>query len=133
MRVDFGFVCDYADASAGKINALGIGFDTIYAQSIPWAQPLFFFVAQVSASVAEVGQKELELKLIDEDGSQIAEVRGSFPVVQPTPGAEARARMAIQFAGVVFPTYGRYALHLVIGGNELHVVPITVAQPPATA
>ena len=30
MTVDFAFVCDYAEVG-GKINAMGIGFDTIFA------------------------------------------------------------------------------------------------------
>lgn len=132
MRVDFAFVCDYADAGGPKINALGIGFDTIFAQQVPWTQPQFFFVAQLSASVAEVGQKELAIKLIDADGASVAEIHGSFPIAQPTAGVEAKARIAVQFAGVVFQRYGSYALHLVIGGNELHVVPLNVTSPPAT-
>lgn len=132
MRVDFAFVCDYADAGGPKISALGIGFDTIYAQTVPWVQSQFFFVAQLSASVAEVGQKELAIKLIDADGAEVAEIHGSFPIAQPVAGAEAKARIAVQFAGVVFPRYGSYGLHLVVGGNELHTVALSVTSPPAT-
>ncbi|MDE3096972.1 MAG: hypothetical protein KGK07_13370 [Chloroflexota bacterium] len=131
--MDFAFVCDYADAGGPKINALGVGFDTIFAQTVPWTQPLFFFVAQLSASVAEVGQKDLVIRLIDADGADIAEIHGSFPIAQPIAGVEAKARIAVQFAGVTFPQYGVYALHLVVGGNELHVIPLTVTSPPATA
>ena len=45
MRVDFAFLCDHAEVS-GKINALGIGFDTIYARKVPARHPYFFLVAQ---------------------------------------------------------------------------------------
>ena len=34
MRLDFAFLCDYADAS-GKVHALGIGVDNIYAPQVP--------------------------------------------------------------------------------------------------
>ncbi len=131
--MDFAFVCDYADASGSKINALGIGFDTIFAQSMPWAQPQFFYVAQVRASVAEVGQKDLAIKIIDADGDSIAEIQGMFAIEKPAPGQETKARIAVQFAGVTFPRYGGYAIHLVMGGNELHTISLTVAPPPTTA
>ena len=41
MQVDFAFICDYAEAT-NKINALGIGFDTIMAQKAPVKHPSFF-------------------------------------------------------------------------------------------
>jgi hypothetical protein len=133
VNVDFAFVCDYADASGSKINALGIGFDTIFAQTIPWAQPQFFYVAQVRASVAEVGQKELAIKIIDADGGPIADINGTFTIEKPAPGQETKARIAVQFVGVTFPSYGGYSIHLVMGGNELHTISLTVAKPPSTA
>ena len=36
MDVDFAFVCDYADVST-KINALGIGFDSVFLPQLPGA------------------------------------------------------------------------------------------------
>jgi len=63
----------------------------------------------------------------------IAQIQGTFPLAQMTPGVEAKARIAVQFAGVTFPRYGAYSLHLLIGGNELHAVGLTVTHPPATA
>ena len=41
MQVDFAFICDYAEAT-NKINALGIGFDTIMAARVPTRHPHFF-------------------------------------------------------------------------------------------
>ena len=70
MKVDFAFLCDHAEIS-GKINALGIGFDTIYAQQVPARHPYFFLVAQVRASIAEAGDKQLTVRLIDEDGKDL--------------------------------------------------------------
>ena len=47
MNLDFAFICDYAEVS-GKINALGIGFDTIYSPKVPAKHPLFFLVFHVN-------------------------------------------------------------------------------------
>ena len=59
MRVDFAFLCDHAEVS-GKINALGIGFDTIYARKVPVRHPYFFLVAQFRASIAEIGGEAVD-------------------------------------------------------------------------
>jgi hypothetical protein len=42
VDIDFAFICDYAEIG-NKINALGIGFDTIHVQQIPH----FYLVAQI--------------------------------------------------------------------------------------
>ena len=56
MHTDFAFVCDAAEATS-KINALGIGFDTIYANQVPVRHPHFSIVLQLRSSAAEAGQK----------------------------------------------------------------------------
>jgi hypothetical protein len=67
VLVDFAFICDYAEAT-GKINALGIGFDTIFAPNVPTKHPSFFLVVQLRASTVEAGDKQLKISLIDADG-----------------------------------------------------------------
>ena len=80
MNVDFAFICDYAEAT-GKINALGIGFDTIYAPNVPAKHPSFFLVIQLRVNVVEAGEKTLEVRLIDEDGKDIIPtVSGKFSI-----------------------------------------------------
>ena len=76
MNVDFAFICDHAEV-AGKINALGIGFDTMYAPEVPFKHPSFFLVVQVRASAVEAGEKSLEVHMIDEDGKEI------IPALEP--------------------------------------------------
>lgn len=57
MIIDFAFFCDEADISGSKITARGIGFDEIYAPSVPWTAPEFWYVAQLSAHVEEAGRR----------------------------------------------------------------------------
>ncbi len=132
MNPDFAFVCDYAEVT-GKINALGIGFDTIYAPKIPCKHPSFFLVIQLRANVVEAGEKTLEVHLIDEDGKDIIPVlSGKFGIPKPIGGTESIGRIAMQFQNVEFPRYGSYSLHAVVEGLEMVRVPLKVSPPPQT-
>jgi hypothetical protein len=132
VKPDFAFVCDYAEVT-GKINALGIGFDTIHASKIPCKHPHFFLVIQLRANVTEAGEKKLEVRLIDEDGKDIIPtLRGKFIVPKPVAGTESIGRIAIGFKDVEFPRYGSYSLHAVIEGLEMVRVPLRVSPPLQT-
>lgn len=132
MIVDFAFVCDYAEVT-GKINALGIGFDTILTNKVPTKHPSFFLVMQLRASVVEAGEKNLEVHLIDADGKEIIPaVRGKFSIPKPPEGTESIRRIAMQFYNVEFPQYGSYSLRVVVEGHEMIRVPLRVSPPPQT-
>ncbi len=133
MDVDFAFICDFAEV-AGKINALGIGFDTIYAQQVPVTHPHFHLVAQLRASIAEAGDKEIAIRLIDADGNDvIPPINTTFDVPQPPAGAtETLARLGLALNSIPFPAFTQYALHVVIQGHEMIRIPLRVAQPPGT-
>ncbi|MCX5999973.1 MAG: hypothetical protein NTU41_10405 [Chloroflexi bacterium] len=133
MKVDFAFICDYANA-AGKINALGIGFDTIYAPTLPARHPMFFFVMQFRASVVEVGEKKLEVHLIDEDGNEvIPPLKASIDVRKPSTGMDSVNRVAMQFGNVEFKRYCSCSLRATLDGHEMAAVDLKVAAPPKSA
>lgn len=134
MELDFTFVCDYADAGA-KLHALGIGFDTIYAPTVPAVHPNFHLVMQFRASIAEAGRKDVEVRLIDADGRDVVPpLSGAMEVPTPPPGAlNTSSRVVVGFAGIQFPAYGQYALRVVLQGNEVKRLSIRVAPPPTTA
>ena len=134
MDVDFAFICDYAEAS-GKINALGIGFDTIFTQKVPSTHPNFHLVAQIRASVAEAGDKDVVIRLIDADGNDVTpEISGTINVPKPQEGAtESIGRLIMGFNNVKFPKFSEYAVHVVIQGTEMIRIPLKVTQPPRTA
>lgn len=133
MDVDFAFICDYADVT-GKINALGIGFDTIYARKEPARHPIFYVVAQLRASIAEAGTKDIEIRLIDADGADvIPPAKGSFEVPAPKGATETKGRIAMAFHNVQFPRYGLYSFHLTIQGREMVRIPLRITPPPSTA
>lgn len=130
VNIDFAFICDYAEAT-GKINAMGIGFDTIYAPVAPCKHPFFYLVAQLRASSLEAGEKELEVHLIDEDGKDvIPPLKGKIAIPRPPVGTESIARVAMQFNNVEFPRYGLYSLRAELEGREVISIPLRISAPP---
>ena len=132
MKPDFAFICDYAEVTR-KINALGIGFDIIYTPKIPCKHPEFFLVIQLRANVVETGEKNLEVRLIDEDGKDIIPtLRVKFTIQKPAEGTESIGRIAVRLQNIEFPRYGSYSLHAVVEGQEMVRVPLKVSPPPQT-
>jgi len=128
MQVDFAFICDYAEAT-NKVNALGIGFDTIMSSRVPVRHPNFFLVTQLRANVVEAGEKNFEVHLIDEDGKEIIPpIKGKLNIPRPPAGTESTGRIAMRFDGVEFPKYGTYSMHLLVEGHEMSRIPLRVAQ-----
>ena len=132
MEVNFAFLCDYADQSGGKMSAIGIGFDTIYALNVPATHPLFFSVISIKFSSTEVGQKLIGMRLIDQDGNNVVPpLDATVNVTQPPPGFLYRnQRIALAMHGVNFPSHGDYAISWLLDGQEIKTVHIKVAPPP---
>jgi hypothetical protein len=133
LEVDFAFLCDYADQSGGKIGALGIGFDTIYAVKVPATHPVFFAVISIKFAATEAGPKQVSMHLIDEDGRDIIPpLEATINVGSPPPGFLYRhQRIALAMHGITFPRYGDYTISWLIGGQEIKSIPLKVAPPPA--
>ena len=130
MNTDFAFVCDHAEAAA-KINALGIGFDTIYATKVPVKHGHFSFVMQIRTTVVEVGEKLIEIHIIDDDGKDIIPpVRNKIQLQIKEGTTEAVARIVMEFGNVEFPHYGTYSVKAAIEGIEMSSVSFLVTQPP---
>ena len=128
MIVDYAFLCDYAETGA-KLHAMGIGIDAIMTKEVPVKHPLFFIVIQLRASVAEVGTKNLTLRIIDADGKDvIPEASVTLNVPRPQAGSmDSVARVAMRLNDVTFPRFSEYAVHLLIQGQELVRLPLRVS------
>ena len=130
MQVDFAFICDYAEAT-NKVNALGIGFDTIMSGRVPVRHPNFFLVIQLRANIVEAGEKNFEVHLIDEDGKEIIPpIKGKLNIPRPPAGTESTGRIAMRFDSVEFPKFGTYSMHVLVEGHEMSRIPLRVAQAP---
>ncbi len=131
MNVDFAFICDYAEARE-KINALGIGFDTIYAPTLPALHARFYVVAQLRFSSSEIGVKELNIELIDADGKDVIKpVVGRIQVDPPPEGTfDKTARFTMAFDGIELKNYGDHVIRIRIDGKEIVNIPLKVVEPP---
>jgi len=133
LDVSFAFLCDYADQTGGKMAAIGVGFDTIYARTIPASHPLFFAVIALRFSTTEVGPKQVGIRIIDADGSNIVPPVDTTINVEPPPAGYLfrTQRIALALHGVTFNRYGDYAISWLVGGQEVKQVALKVAPPPA--
>ncbi|OGN89311.1 MAG: hypothetical protein A2158_04190, partial [Chloroflexi bacterium RBG_13_46_14] len=108
MEVNFSFLADYADNRGGKITAVGLGIDTIYARSVPIRHPLMFAVISIKFSITEVGQKKIGMRLIDQDGTNIIPPLDTSINVTPPPAGilYKNASIALALNMVEFQNYG---------------------------
>jgi len=133
LEVNFAFLCDYADQSGGKMAAIGIGFDTIYAAKVPARHQLFFSVISIKFGTTEAGPKQVGMHLIDEDGKDVVPpLDATINVGSPPPGFLYRTQqIALVMHGVTFQRYGDYAVSWLVGGQEIKAITLKVAPPPA--
>ena len=131
MEVNFAFLCDYAAQSGGKMTAVGIGINTLYAPGIPYKHPLFFSVISIKFSGTEVGEKQMGMHLIDEDGNAvIPPLDATIRVGSPVKGLQYRNQnMVLQLRDVMFPKYSDYTISWLLGGQEIKTVPLRVIPP----
>jgi hypothetical protein len=132
MFVDFAFICDYAEAK-DKVNAIGIGFDRIYAPKVPVKVTHFSLVVQLKFTRAEAGQKPVQVHLTDADGAEvIPPINGQISVTAPPPGIlENTTRLVMEFAGVEFKNYGDYSIRVDVATQEMVSIPLSIVAPPA--
>ena len=131
MNIDFAFISDFAEAS-GKLNALGIGFDTIYAPNLPFRHPHFSLVLQLRASVVEAGQKKIQVNLIDDDGVDVMQpIQGQFNIPKTEHTGPNIGRFVMEFGSVEFKKYGDYSIRVMIENMEMASLAFRVSLPPA--
>jgi hypothetical protein len=131
LEVNFAFLCDYADQSGGKMTAVGIGIDTIYAAKVPLTHSLFYSTISIKFSATDVGPKQVGMRLIDADGNSIMPpLDATINVSSPPQGLLYRNQnIVLAIRGVTFPDYGDYTISWLLNGQEIKTVPLKVAQP----
>lgn len=132
MECQFAFIADSAQQDR-KLHALGIGWDTLYAPSLPSVHPMMSFVAKLEGSIAENGEKDMVLRLIDADGVDVVPpLSNKIRLDVKPPRLTGTINIALGFSGITFSKYGGYAFHLIVQGNEKARVAFNIAMPPST-
>jgi hypothetical protein len=130
LNIDFAFICDYANA-AGKLCAIGIGFDTIFTPVVPYRHTHFSVVLQLRASQEEAGQKKIQINLIDDDGMEVIKpIDGNFGIPKSEGPAPSIGRFVMEFGSVEFNKYGNYCVRIRIEDTEAASLYFRVATPP---
>jgi len=132
MEVDFAFLCDYADA-VGKLNALGIGIDTLYLPEVPGLHNGFFAVLRLRFLSTESGTKDVKVCILGPDGENVVPpFQGTLSV--DVRGATTHAtQMVFRFQPLRFEKYGPYSVRWVVQGIEVDSLYFNVAPPPEAA
>lgn len=131
MKVGLAVLADYANVSVeGKLNIMGI-FNQIYAPGVPVQHPQMHLVLQFEIDLAEHGlTKVIEIKLLGEDGQQLASVSQTTQIPDLIPlGAQLPLIAALN--GLQFPRYGSYAFHILINEDTKATVPFRVIPTPS--
>lgn len=127
MEVTLALLADAANVSQeGKLNILG-SFANINAVDFPARHPEMQLVLRFEASPAEAdSKKNLEVKIMDEDGQQVAGFGGEIPLPSAQSGKRIRIQTVMRIVDAVFPKRGDYTVTVLIDGDTKAEVPFSV-------
>jgi len=116
----------------GKINIAG-EFNSFHFGKMPGSWPLMSIFARFEAHLGEGLEHALQIKVTDQDGAAVLQ----SPVVEMKfkklgSGIPARADVIAQLAGITFPRYGDYTVHLFVDGVRRGDTTLYVRQRPPT-
>jgi Family of unknown function (DUF6941) len=117
------------------LHMIAAGVDTIYTSAVPAIHQAGIGIRLTMTPAEARHQHQIEVVFQNEDGVRIAQITGAFApqdavVTALPPGV--RPSIAIPFnMNMPIPAYGRYSLELLVDGNSLKSIDITVTRPPA--
>jgi hypothetical protein len=131
VRLDFAVVADYALVDqAGKISVMGI-FQHIWVQQFPAMHPRLHLVLRLKGKRTEIGEHDVRIRLMDEEGVEVLGGNGSVTFAEPPAGVTEIEAAAILVFDVPFPHPGAYRFDITIDGTQAADVPITVSLMPS--
>lgn len=130
MQLDFAFLCDAATEHSGKLNALGIGIDRLYAKSVPVVHNRIQLVARFSFAPEEAGEHTFSIRVSDADGQPVGRtVEGKITLRMNSDAMSARANLLVDLVQLEFRGYGPHEAIVSIDGSELINLPLEVTRP----
>lgn len=132
MEVDYLLVADAAEAINGKHYIHGGGFDTIMAFNVPATHARLGIAARFLIDWNETNQPfDVKFDILNADGKSILPrpFEGKINVGRPVtaqPGDAQAASLALNLVGLMFPTFGDYAITASVNGIEKRRVPFHV-------
>ena len=128
MDIDLAVIADAANVSQeGKLNILGV-FDTIWAREFPFRHAAMVFVIRARADFTEQGPHQLDVRLMDADGSQLFKAGGPLQVPAGVPGRPLKPHVIMGLSGISFPSPGDYSFEVSVDGHHMKSVPLYVVE-----
>lgn len=129
MEIKIAVLADAANVSSeGKLNITGI-FNRLNASAFPVRWPSMTLVVRFEAHGNEVGDHNLAVRIVDEDGSELARIEGMLHLGEPDdPGLPIIAQLISGIQDAVFAHPGTYAFDILIDGRYLGSTPLHVVQ-----
>lgn len=133
MEVSLAVLADFASASDGKLNILGI-FQDLNPDELPMVVPLFYLVISLVAyNVEEATKRKLQLDLMDTQGARAlalgAEVE--FPVAKKR-GRPSYVNSTVGLAGLSFSQVGEYVFRIIVDGTQVGAISLYVNEPTSS-
>lgn len=124
-------LADYANMDqAGKLNVLG-AFGRLSTAHFPVKHPSMYLVIKLAGERKDSGQtKQLSVKLVDDDGGELAMFRMHFEVATAD---VPEANFIIHFRDLEFPQADRYVFEVYVDDVQVGVLPLKVEAFVPTA
>jgi len=129
-KLDFAFLADAAEAEPGKkFYVLGGGVDSIGAQAFPVVHPHLALLIRVLVHPTESERSHtLEIRLIDDDGHELARMEGNFQAGGGPPGRELPMNISLALSNIRFERQGDYSIELLLDNQHVKSLPLRVHQ-----
>lgn len=117
MNLQVAVLCDAATDYNGKLSLLG-AFDTIIGSEFPLVHRHCALALRMSFANFEEGTRTLELRIVDEDGTQVIKpVSAELDIRVPGNGLFATRNIILNFEGLKFSSPGQYSIDLYLDGT----------------
>ncbi|SRR6266498_1504286 len=129
MELEVFTLCDAAADYQGRLSILGI-FDNIFATNLPATHPHCSVAVRMRFKKTEAGNHNLTLHIVDYDGNMvIPPLQGQFQIQLVGSETQGAINLVLNLQGLIFKSYGRYAVNLAVDARELGSLPFTITKP----
>ncbi len=130
MKIDFAVACDYAIIDQyGKLSVLGV-FSHIWVATFPAVHPRLHLVIRLRGRRTEVAQHKVNIRLVDEDDTEVIKGNGTVNFSEPPAGVLEIETGCVLVFDVPFQHAGKYRFEIAVDDGVKTEVPITVALGP---
>lgn len=124
MEIRLGLLADAATKSGSKLNLLGV-FDRFLCKEFPAVHPRLALVMRMVFKSSESGKtRDIEIELVDEDGTRITGMKGTIEIPKIEGTREAYDDMILELQNLKLPKAGPYEFHIVVGGEHKFTIPV---------